>query len=116
MNTAWIKFHQIIFLLCKKYCQQKCTNYGYLWLYRGQISSFSFAGFAGSLCCRQSAKASKTFAAGKIFAGAMYSVNCIPIVWQKLLDFSLDFNFYTCSLDKQGLKERKNGSDQQNSW
>ena len=75
MNTACIKFHQIIFLLGKKYCQQKCTNYGYLWLYRWQISTFSFAGFAGLLCRRQSAKASKTFAAGKSFAGAMYNFN-----------------------------------------
>ena len=73
MNTAGIEFHQIIFLLRKKYCQQKCTNYGNLWLYRGQISPFSFAGFAGWLCRRQLAKASKTFAAGKSFAGAMYT-------------------------------------------
>ena len=80
MNTAWIKFPQIIFLLCKNYCQQKCTNYGHLWLYRGQISPFSFAGFAGLLCRRQSAKASKTFAAGKSFAGGMYNNNHTKIL------------------------------------
>ena len=85
MNTAWIKFSQII-LLCKNYCQQKCTNYGHLWLYRGQISPFFFAGFAGLLCCRQLAKASKTFAAGKSFAGGMYrkqAYNFAKLGWTK---------------------------------